>query len=89
MPILLLLYSSGLKKQEKVTKGFSYSIICNLTTKPTLIFELVIEFKLNRLSYASDVTCQQLGHSECDKICDTDSYNRQMRESTNFQTKSL
>ena len=28
--------------------------------------------------------CEPLGYSKCDKICDTDSYNKQTREGTNF-----
>ena len=31
----------------------------------------MIKLKLNWLSYASNVACQPLGHSKCDKICDT------------------
>ena len=45
-------------------------------------FELVIKLKLKWFSYPSGVTCQPLGHSECNKICDTDSYNEQTRKST-------
>ena len=36
----------------------------------------------------SDVTCQPLSQSKCDKVCDTDSYNKQTWESNNFYTKS-
>ena len=28
--------------------------------------------------------CEPLEYSKCDKICDTDSYNKQTREGTNF-----
>ena len=46
----------------------------------------MIELKLNWLSYDLDVTCQPLGHSksDTDKVRDTDSYKKQMKESTYF-----
>ena len=51
-------------------------------------FELVIEWKLNWLGYASDITCHPLGDSKCNQVCDTDSYNKQPRKSTNFKLKA-
>ena len=67
--------------KKNVTKMVSCCIVYNVTTKnPCQHFELVndqIKAKLIELaSYASDVTYQPLGHSKCDKVCDTDSYNK-------------
>ena len=48
----------------------------------------MIKLTLNWLSYHSDVKCQPLGHSKCDKICDTDSYNKQTRKVLIFKPKA-
>ena len=51
------------------------------------IFKVEEQIKAKLIDYASIVTCQPLDHSKCNKICYTASYNKQTRESTNFQTK--
>ena len=59
-------------------------IVCNLTTKYMLIFWVGDQTKAKLIESLSDVTCQWLGHIKCDKVCDTDTYNKHKRESTNF-----
>ena len=49
-----------------------------------LIFWVGDQTKAKLIESLSDVTCQWLGHIKCDKVCDTDTYNKHKRESTNF-----
>ena len=71
--------------EKRPLKWSNYCFLYNLIIQPLnpcLRFKLVIELKISWLSSASDIKYQPLGHSECDKICYTDSYNKQTRENT-------
>ena len=67
---------------------FVWFSVARRALNPCQLLELVIELRLKWLNYASDVTCQPLGLSKCDKICDADSYNKQTWKVLIFKPKA-